>query len=134
MNWKWDADYMSYFELLELIKKEGYREIKCIPYWNPRFSFNCDLQTLNYDDDMLQLIKDADRCEVTNLYFKHIISEPDIVDEAKTGHGITSDDDEVHCTSEKFADNEVEVEVDSEAEVDNEVEMDNEDKMDNDTK
>lgn len=74
---------------------------------------------------MLQLIKDVDGCEVIDLYVEHNISEHDIIDEAKIGHDIISYDDEVHCTVEKFVDNEVEIEVDNEVEieVDNEVEV-----------
>lgn len=125
MNWKQDVDYLSYFELLELIKKEGYKYIRCIGYWNHRFSFSRGLQTLNYDDDVLQLIKDVNGCEVIDLYVEHNISEPGIVDEATIGKNITYDDDEVQCIGEKFANNEVgvEVELDNVAEV--EVELDN---------
>lgn len=52
-------------------------------YWNPRFSFTYGLITLNYDNDVLQLIKDANGSEKIVLYIEHNISELDIVDEAK---------------------------------------------------
>lgn len=79
---------------------------------------------------MLQLIKDVYGCEVIDLYVEQNVSEPDIVDEAEIRHGIISNDDEVHCTTKFFADDN-EVEVHNEVEMDNEVEVDNEDDVDN---
>ncbi|CAK8567518.1 unnamed protein product [Lathyrus sativus] len=70
---------------------------------------------------MLQLIRDADECEVVDLYVEHSISVPNIVDDAEVGHDITYNDDEVQCTGEKFVDDEVEV--DNNAEVVDDVEV-----------
>ncbi|CAK8541677.1 unnamed protein product [Lathyrus sativus] len=130
MNWKWNVDYLSYFELLELIKKDGYRDIMCIWYWNPRYSFTRGLRKIKGNGDVLRLIRDVDGCEVVDLYVEHSISVPDIVDDAEVGHDIISDDDDVQCTSEKFVDDEVEVDNNAEAvddaevgEVNNDVEV-----------
>lgn len=124
-------------ELLEWIKKQRYRDIKCMWYRNLRFSFTRGLRTLNCDNDVLQMIKGGDGWELLDLYVENYISEPERIDVAEIGHEITFDDEEVHHTAQNFAevDDEVErdneVEVDDEFEVNNEVEMDGEVEVDN---
>ncbi|KAI5420325.1 hypothetical protein KIW84_044202 [Lathyrus oleraceus] len=59
MNWSWDADYMSYMELKNMVKCEGYVNIKCLWYWNPAYSFSRGLRPLNNDQDVLQFSKDV---------------------------------------------------------------------------
>lgn len=53
MNQEWDVDYMYYMLLEDMIKKQGYTNVRCMWYWNPKFSFARGLRPLNYDGDML---------------------------------------------------------------------------------
>ncbi|CAI8592438.1 unnamed protein product [Vicia faba] len=78
-----------------------------------------------------QYWKYVDGYELIDLYVEHKISESDIVDEAEIWHDIIFNDDEVHCTAEKFVEVDDEVEIDGEVEVDNKVEVDDKFEVDN---
>lgn len=53
MNWKWDVNFMSYMQVMELFKRGGYKDIKCMWYWNPMYIFSRGLRPLKYDNDVL---------------------------------------------------------------------------------
>ncbi|CAI8610422.1 unnamed protein product [Vicia faba] len=58
MDWDCDVDFLSYMQIEDLIKAEGYCNIKCLWYWNLNFSFSRGLRPLNSDKDVLRLVKD----------------------------------------------------------------------------
>lgn len=39
MNWDWDVDLVSYMQIERMIKSEGYCNIRCLWYLNPKFLF-----------------------------------------------------------------------------------------------
>lgn len=82
LNWKWNVDYMSYMQLEPLIQKEGYTNVKCMLYWNPRFSFARGLRPLNCDADLLKFIEDINGIgiELVYVYVEHSIDNFDIID------------------------------------------------------
>ncbi|KAI5433592.1 hypothetical protein KIW84_020759 [Lathyrus oleraceus] len=79
MNWSWDVDYMPYMELEDMIKSEGYVNIKCLWYWNLRYSFSRGLRPLNNDQDILQFSKDVVGYDVIDVYVEHGIDEDYVV-------------------------------------------------------
>lgn len=46
-------------QIESMIKGEGYFNIRCIWYWNPKFSFARGLRLLNNDLDVLAFIEDV---------------------------------------------------------------------------
>lgn len=50
--------YMSYIQLESMIKKEGYKNVKCMWYLNPCFSFAKGLKQIKYDNDVLKFIEE----------------------------------------------------------------------------
>jgi hypothetical protein len=76
MNWKWDVDRMSYMQVEKMIKNEGYNNIKCLWYWNPKFSFSRGLRSLNNDGDVLKFIEDIKGFHVVDVYVEHNIDNP----------------------------------------------------------
>ena len=83
MNWSWDVDYMSYMELEDMIKSEGYVNIKCLWYWNPAYSFSRGLRPLNNDQDVLQFSKDVVGYDVIDVYVEHSVGIPEIIDDSE---------------------------------------------------
>ncbi|CAL5192488.1 unnamed protein product [Lathyrus oleraceus] len=81
MNWSWNADYMSYMELEDMIKSEGYVNIKCLWYWNPTYKFFRGLRSLNNDQDVLQFSKDVVSYDVIDVYVEHCVGIPEIIDD-----------------------------------------------------
>lgn len=65
-----------------LIKSEGYKNIKCMWYWKLRFSFSCGLRPLNNDVDVLQFVKDVTRYKLVDLYVEHTIDDIEVLDES----------------------------------------------------
>jgi hypothetical protein len=80
MNWKWDVDTMSYMQVERMIKNEGYNNIKCLWYWDPKFSFSRGLRSLNNDGDVLKFIEDIKGFDVVDVYVEHTIDNPIIED------------------------------------------------------
>ncbi|CAK8579362.1 unnamed protein product [Lathyrus sativus] len=80
MNRDWDVDLMSYMQIEDLIKSEGYRNLKCLWYWNPNFSFSRGLRPLNNDNDVLRLMEDVRGFKVVDLYVEHKVEEINIQD------------------------------------------------------
>ncbi|KAI5447205.1 hypothetical protein KIW84_014888 [Lathyrus oleraceus] len=81
MNWSWDADYMSYMELEDMIKSEGYVNIKCLWYWNPAYNFSHGLRPLNNDQDVLQFSKYVVGYDVIDVYVEHSVGILEIIDD-----------------------------------------------------
>jgi len=75
-EWNWDVDYISYKQLVDLIKSEGYKNIRCLWYWNPKFSFAHGLRSLNNDVDVLNFIKDIKGFDEADVYVEHSVDDP----------------------------------------------------------
>lgn len=82
MNWNWDVDYMSYMQLEGMIRNEGYTNIKCLWYWNPKFCFGRGLRPLSCDVDVLMFIEEANGFELIDVYVEHVIGNPEVIDNA----------------------------------------------------
>ncbi|CAL5200759.1 unnamed protein product [Lathyrus oleraceus] len=102
MNWSWDVDYMSYMELEDMIKSEGYVNIKCLWYWNPTYSFSRGLRPLNNDQDVLQFSKDVVSYDVIDVYVEHSVGIPEIIDDSELDAKLDVEDD-IQCTRFKSA-------------------------------
>ena len=76
LEWNWDVDYISYKQLVDLIKSEGYKNIRCLWYWNPKFSFAHGLRSLNNDVDVLNFIKDIKGFDEADVYVEHSVDDP----------------------------------------------------------
>ncbi|KAI5446918.1 hypothetical protein KIW84_014676 [Lathyrus oleraceus] len=111
MNWSWDVGYMSYMELKDMIKSEGYVNIKCLWYWNPTYSFSRGLKPLNNDQDVLQFLKDVVGYNVIDVYVEHNVGIPEIIDDSELDVELDVEDD-VQCTGFKSADITEEVTID----------------------
>ncbi|CAI8589726.1 unnamed protein product [Vicia faba] len=98
--------------------------IKCMWYWNPKYSFSRGLRPLNYDSGVLKLAEDIKGFDLVDVYVEHSIEVtpvednvdgcPNYVDdEADSNVEIISnhDETEVEVGSEPI---EAEVEVESE--------------------
>lgn len=103
MNWSWDVDYMSYMELEDMIKSEGYVNIKCLWYWHPAYSFSRGLRPLNNDQDVLQFSKDIVGYDVIDVYVEHSVGIPHIIDDSELAAELDVEDD-VQCIGLKSAD------------------------------
>lgn len=90
---------MSYMDLESLIQSEGYKNIKCLWYWNPKYRFSHGLRPLNNDQDVMEFSKDVIGCDV---YVEHNIEISDIVDASEIDTNIDGDDD-VECIGFKTA-------------------------------
>ncbi|XP_050878006.1 uncharacterized protein LOC127081821 [Lathyrus oleraceus] len=71
---------MSYMQIEELIKDEGYCNIKCLWYWNLNFSFSRGFQPLNNDNDVLRFMEDVRGFKVIDIYVEHKVEEINIED------------------------------------------------------
>lgn len=67
ISWNWDVDYMIYMQLETLIKNEGYKNMKCIWYCNPRFTFARGLRPLSCDVDVLKFVEDVNGYELVDV-------------------------------------------------------------------
>ena len=94
MNWKWDVDFMSYMDLESLIQSEGYKNIKCLWYWDPAYRFSRGLRSLNNDQDVLQFSKDVIVYDVIDVYVEHNVKMLDIVDDSELDANIDGDSDD----------------------------------------
>ncbi|XP_058784868.1 uncharacterized protein LOC131659733 [Vicia villosa] len=106
---------MSYMDLENLIKDEGYRNIKCIWYCNPKFCFSRGLRPINCDNDVLKFYKDIKGFELVDVYVEHSIEVTHVVKDDVDGCPNYGDDE---------ADSDVEV-ISNLIEVEAEVEKDN---------
>ncbi|CAK8575909.1 unnamed protein product [Lathyrus sativus] len=98
-------------------------------------SFTRGLRTLNSDNDVLQMIRVVDGCDIVDLYVEHNISGPDIIDETKIGHDIISDDDVVEVKDEDDVHNDVDDDEDGmNKDVDKAVEQNDKDGVDTNAK
>ncbi|XP_058747460.1 uncharacterized protein LOC131620408 [Vicia villosa] len=107
MDWLWDTDYMSYMQFEKLIRKEGYRNIKCMWYWNPKYSFSRGLRPLNCDGDVLKLIEDLKGFDLVDIYVEHtveVLGDEDIVDHYDDDGGPNCAEDEVDSDVEVVKD------------------------------
>ncbi|KAI5419925.1 hypothetical protein KIW84_043910 [Lathyrus oleraceus] len=86
---------MACMDLERLVKNEDYSNIRCMWYWNPRFSFSRGLRPLNNDNDVLIFSKDVIEYEEIVVYVEHNVEIPEIIDDSELG--TTIDDDEVQC-------------------------------------
>ncbi|CAI8615409.1 unnamed protein product [Vicia faba] len=104
---------MSYMNLKNLIKDEGYRNIKCTWYWNPKYSFSRGLRPLNCDSDVLKFAEDIKGFELVDVYVEHSIEVTPIEDDDYGGLNYVHDevDSDVQIISNH---DEAEVEVESE--------------------
>ncbi|KAI5407203.1 hypothetical protein KIW84_053451 [Lathyrus oleraceus] len=103
INWSWDVDYMSYMDLEDMIKSEGYVNIKCLWYWHLAFSFSRGLRPLNNDQDVLQFSKDVVGYDVIDVYVEHSVGIPQFIDDSELAAELDAED-EVQCTGFKTAD------------------------------
>ena len=78
MNWDWDVDLMSYMDIEGLIKGEGYCNIRCLWYRDPKFSFSLGLRPLNNDQDVLKFVQDVRGFKVVDVYVEHKVEEVNI--------------------------------------------------------
>lgn len=74
---------MSYMDLDILIKSKGYKDIRCMLYWNPRFNFSHGLRPLNNDNDVLQFAKDVIGFDVIDVYVEYNVDDPEIVNSSE---------------------------------------------------
>lgn len=70
---------MSYMQVVELIKRGGYKDIKCMWYWNPMYIFSRGLRPLKCDNDVLQLTKDANVFELIYVYIEYNINQKELM-------------------------------------------------------
>ncbi|XP_058784528.1 uncharacterized protein LOC131659338 [Vicia villosa] len=117
MNWEWDVDYISYMQLEGLIRNEGYMNIKCMWYWNPKFSFSRGLRPLNCDADVVKFVADVSGYELVDVYVEHSIGILDVIDEEveveiNDDCAPNSDDEEVEVNDDcaPITDDDVQVE------------------------
>ncbi|XP_058725528.1 uncharacterized protein LOC131596807 [Vicia villosa] len=80
MNWDWDVDLMSYMEIEKMIKNEGYCNIRCLWYWNPKYAFSRGLRPLNDDKDVLKFMEDIRGYKLIDVYVEHKVEEVNIED------------------------------------------------------
>ncbi|XP_058741783.1 protein bfr2-like [Vicia villosa] len=80
MNWDWDVDLMSYMEIEKMIKNEGYCNIRCLWYWNPKFAFSRGLRPLNDDKDVLRFMEDIRGYKLIDIYVEHKVEKVNIED------------------------------------------------------
>lgn len=73
MDWDWDVDLMSYMHIESMIKNEGYGNISCLWYWNPKFSFARGLRSLNNDQYVLNFTGDVKGFQVIDVYVEHAV-------------------------------------------------------------
>ncbi|CAL5204561.1 unnamed protein product [Lathyrus oleraceus] len=107
MNWSWDVDYMSYMDVEDMIKSEGYVNIKCLWYWHPAYSFSRGLRPLNNDQDVLQFSKDVVGYYVIDVYVEHNVGIPQIIDDSELVVELAFEldaKDEVQCIGFKTTD------------------------------
>ncbi|KAI5447598.1 hypothetical protein KIW84_015163 [Lathyrus oleraceus] len=90
---------MSYMDLEDMIKSEGYVNIKCLWYWNPAYSFSHGLRPLSNDQDVLQFSKDVVGYDVIDVYVEHIVGILDIIDDSELDV-----EDDVQCIGFKSVD------------------------------
>lgn len=57
-------------------------------YQNPQYNFSRVLRPLNYDNNVLQLVKDANGCNLINVYAKHGLNNPEIIYEGEINHDV----------------------------------------------
>ncbi|XP_058742388.1 uncharacterized protein LOC131614867 [Vicia villosa] len=110
MDWLWDTDYMSYMQFEKLIRKEGYRNIKCMWYWNPKYSFGRGLRPLNCDGDVLKLIEDLKGFDLVDVYVEHtveVLGDEDIVNHYDEDGGPNYAEDEVDSDVEVVKDDDM---------------------------
>ncbi|CAI8610236.1 unnamed protein product [Vicia faba] len=113
LDLKCDTDYMSYMDLENMIKEEGYMNIKCMWYWNPKYSFSRGLRPLNCDSDVLKLAEDIKGFNLVDVYVEHSIEVTHVEDNIDGCLNYVDDevDSDVEITSNH---DEAEVEVGSE--------------------
>ncbi|CAL5194027.1 unnamed protein product [Lathyrus oleraceus] len=107
MNWSWDVDYIFYMELEDMIKSDGYVNIKCLWYWNPAYSFSSGLRPLNNDQDVLQFSKDVVGYDVIDVYVEHSVEIPEIINDNELDAELDVEldaEDDAQCTGFKSAD------------------------------
>lgn len=93
MNWSWDVDYMSYTQLESLIKSKGYKDIRCIWYWDPKYSFSRGLRPLNNDNDVLPFSKDVIGFELIDVYIEYNVDNLEMMDPNEVGTNFFDDGD-----------------------------------------
>lgn len=59
--------------------------MKCIWYCNPRFSFSRGLTSIKNDADVLKFVEDVKGYDLDDVYVKHCVDTPDIVDDTDLG-------------------------------------------------
>lgn len=89
---------MSYMELEDMIKSEGYVNKQCLWYWNPTYSFSLGLKPFNNDQDVLQFSKDVVGYDVIDVYVEYNVRTPKIIDNSEVDV-----EDDVQCTGFKSA-------------------------------
>ncbi|CAL5199734.1 unnamed protein product [Lathyrus oleraceus] len=105
MNWCWDVDYISYMKLEDVIKREGYINIKCLWHWNPAYNFYRGLRPLNNDQDVLKFSKDVVGYDVIYVYVEHSVGIPEIVDDSEVDANIKDDGEvDIQCIRFKSVD------------------------------
>ncbi|XP_058759381.1 uncharacterized protein LOC131632657 [Vicia villosa] len=80
MNWDWDVDLMSYMEIENMIKNEGYCNIRCLWYWHSKYAFSRGLRPLNDDKDVLNFMEDIRGYKLIDIYVEHKVEEVNIED------------------------------------------------------
>ncbi|XP_058765411.1 uncharacterized protein LOC131638892 [Vicia villosa] len=140
MDWDWDVDYLSYMQIEDMIKAQGYCNIKCVWYLNPNLSFSRGLRSLNNDSDVLRFVEDVRGFKVVDIYVEHKVEEnveevnvEEVNVEEDVNVEVEVNNEEVEVNNEEAANPEqnVDVEVDNEQENVEDVNEDEEENVDN---
>lgn len=69
-----------------MIRNEGYRNVKCVWYWNPKYRFFRGLRPINSNANVLKFVEDANGFELVDVYVEYSIGNPEVIDEAELVH------------------------------------------------
>lgn len=57
-------------------------DIKCMWYWNLRYSFSRGLRFVNCDGDVLKFVEDVKGFDLVDAYVEHSIGNHEVIDES----------------------------------------------------
>lgn len=63
-------------DIIKVINKLGYLNIKCICYNNPKLLFEVGHRPINIDVDVVKFIEDMNRFEFREIYVDHNLDNP----------------------------------------------------------
>jgi hypothetical protein len=72
------VDFMSYNDVVELVKSIEYRDFKSLYYNHPKLTLSRELRSLNCDGNVLTFIEfeDINEYEVVETYIEHLVDTP----------------------------------------------------------